>query len=110
MKLFKYLFLIYFIFVEIILNAQYVGVGCMYDYNDSSIIFDMDYSGNITIRGIIPTGRGDRRVSISKDGLVLIANDVYFPPNLVSLSILKINEMGEVIKVRDIDLGEKQLM
>jgi len=109
MKLFKYLFLIYFIFAEIILNAQYVGVGCMYDYNALSVIFDMDCAGNITVRSVIPTGGSDRRVVISKEGLVLIANNGYFPPDYLSISVLKINDNGDVYKVRDIDLGGKAI-
>ena len=92
--------------MECDLIGQYVGIGGLFE-SDQVQVFYMDYNGNINLGNRLNANRGPWKIAISTNGLVVVGHIAYFPPNLVTLTILKIDENGNVTKIRDIDLGGK---
>ena len=103
MKIFSIL-IIYTLFYIQLTFAQYVGVVRLgeCEYVQKIII---DSEGNIEIGSKYKVAGYPQRLDITKNGLVIIANYSYNPPNYLTLSILKINNNGEIINVRGYDLN-----
>lgn len=65
----------------------------------------MDSEGNIQISDVYLVGRRPDRMDITNVGLVLIGNETYELPNYLTLSVLDINDTGNISKIRDFDLS-----
>ena len=96
--------LIYILYINYCLFSQYIGITCSDDYHYAQA-FQMNYDGTITLGDIFSTGGFPSRINISKEGLVIIANNGYSYPDYLTLTVLKIDNAGSVQKVRDVDLG-----
>ena len=90
--------------ISLLLNSQYVGIYSLAE-DEKIQSFYIDYNGNISLGNIINVGVFPDRMAISSNGLVIILNTGYYPPNYLTISVIKIYSNGNVIKVRDVDLG-----
>lgn len=86
------------------MKSQYVGIYSLAE-DEKIQAFYLDYNGNISLGEIIDVGSCPDRIAISNTGLVIVLNTSYFPPNYLTISVIKIDLNGDAIKVRDVDLG-----
>jgi len=95
------LIIFYVIFYTQSLISQYVGIVCL---GESTYIqkIELDNNGNITIGSLYTAIAWPIRLEITNNGLVLVANYSYGPTG--PLSVFKIFNNGDIIKVRDYSL------
>ena len=90
--------------ISISLLSQYVGVYSLAE-DEKVQSFYLDYNGNINLGSIFDVGALPDWLACSNNGIVIVGNSGYAPPNYLTLSILKISNNGQVNKIRDVDLG-----
>ena len=93
-----------FLVINSITLSQYIGIGCILEYWQLQI-FSMDANGYLNLENRINTNGAPYIVKITNNGIVIIMNFNYYPPTAYTLSIFKINEIGLIQYIKDIDLG-----